>query len=152
MHLYGVPETTVAMKRILIIICATTISSASISAQEKERALEITVGYPSLLFSAEFPWCRLVMRIMIPNMTSTPSLYLTTETPVCMARYHAHSDINGSSVKASACIRPSEPDCQYLYLFRRRTSPRSASNSAKERFMASLKQTFQRRRHSEWQE
>ena len=56
MHLYGVPETTIAMKRILIIICAMTISSASVSAQEKECALEITVGYPSLLFSAEFPW------------------------------------------------------------------------------------------------
>lgn len=48
--------TTVTMKRIVMIICTMTIAAISASAQEKEHALEITHGYPSILFESEFPW------------------------------------------------------------------------------------------------
>ncbi len=44
------------MKRILTIICAITIAASISSAQEKEHSLEITHGYPGLLFELEFPW------------------------------------------------------------------------------------------------
>ena len=44
------------MKRILIIICTIGIAVLSASAQEKEHALEITHGYPSVLFQSEFMW------------------------------------------------------------------------------------------------
>ena len=44
------------MKRILTIFCTMAIAIGSASAQEKEHAIEITHGYPSLLFQLEFPW------------------------------------------------------------------------------------------------
>lgn len=44
------------MKRTLMILCALTIAIGSASAQEKQHALEITTGYPSILFQLEFPW------------------------------------------------------------------------------------------------
>ena len=44
------------MKRLFTILCATIIAIGSASGQEKQHALEITTGYPGILFDAEFPW------------------------------------------------------------------------------------------------
>jgi hypothetical protein len=44
------------MKRLFTILCATIIAIGSASAQESQHALEITTGYPNILFQFEFPW------------------------------------------------------------------------------------------------
>ena len=44
------------MKRLFTILCATIIAIGSASGQEKQHALEITTGYPNILFQFEFPW------------------------------------------------------------------------------------------------
>lgn len=44
------------MKRILTVIIVMMIAITGAAAQEKEHALEITTGYPSILFELEFPW------------------------------------------------------------------------------------------------
>ena len=44
------------MKRLFTILCAAIIAIGSASAQEKQHALEITTGYPNILFQSEFPW------------------------------------------------------------------------------------------------
>lgn len=48
------------MKRLFTILCATIIAIGSASGQEKQHALEITTGYPNILFQFEFPWGTLV--------------------------------------------------------------------------------------------
>lgn len=52
------------MKRYLTILCAIMLAIGSASAQEKEHALEITTGYPSILFGLEFPWTNSRVEIM----------------------------------------------------------------------------------------
>jgi hypothetical protein len=44
------------MKRLFTILCATIIAIGSASAHESQHALEITTGYPNILFQFEFPW------------------------------------------------------------------------------------------------
>ena len=44
------------MKRLFIILFAVTAAVWSASGQEKQHALEITTGYPNILFQFEFPW------------------------------------------------------------------------------------------------
>ena len=44
------------MKRLFTILCAAIIAIGSASAQESQHALEITTGYPNILFQSEFPW------------------------------------------------------------------------------------------------
>ena len=44
------------MKRLFTILFAVTAAVWSASGQEKQHALEITTGYPNILFQFEFPW------------------------------------------------------------------------------------------------
>ena len=48
------------MRRILPIIALMIISVTNAFAQEKKHVIEITTGYPSLVFSAEFPWSHMI--------------------------------------------------------------------------------------------
>lgn len=63
------------MKRILIILSVMTIAMASASAQEKEHALEITCGYPSLLFDLEFPWMNQIVELWDRGMSISKEYY-----------------------------------------------------------------------------
>ena len=48
------------MKRLFTILFAVTAAVWSAAGQEKQHALEITTGYPNILFQFEFPWGTLV--------------------------------------------------------------------------------------------
>ena len=55
------------MKRLFTILCATIIAIGSASGQEKQHALEITTGYPNILFQFEFPWMHTLVETINPE-------------------------------------------------------------------------------------